>query len=82
MATPINNALVYRGTSEQKTILSADNRTVRHDRKTYLVRSVRLGRNIMASAEEFPKGGTPINLFGKDEKARAIRALVDAHCFS
>lgn len=80
MAKPINNAHIFRGSPEQQTILAANGHIVRTSGKVFRITAVRLGRSIMAAAEEAGKGNKPINLFAKE--GAAIRAIVETGSFS
>jgi hypothetical protein len=67
---------------KNKTLLAAHNTRIVHDRQTYIVRAQTLGTTLLADAEPWPQGGIPINLFGKDKLAKALRGLVESHLYS
>lgn len=63
-------------------LLAANNRVVRHEGKSWLVRVQQLGPLILADAEPLPKGGELVNVFGKGSEARTLRKLIEDGCFS
>jgi hypothetical protein len=63
-------------------IINANNRIVRIDGQSYLIRSQTLGKLILADAEPIPQGGKPINLFDRTVLSKALRAAVKAGIYS
>ena len=63
-------------------ILLANNRIVRIDGQSYLIRSQKLGQVTLADAEPMPQGGKPINLFDRTVLAKSLRSTVEAGLYS
>lgn len=63
-------------------ILAANNRTLRHDGQTYLIRCQALGRTMLADAEPIPQGGQPVNLFTRTKLATELRDKIEIGVFS
>lgn len=64
-------------------ILDANNRHVRLDGQTYLIRSQSFAGVTLADAEPLPQGAVrPIDLFGKTEISKKLRNLVEVGSFS
>lgn len=68
---------------QSKITPALNNRIIRVDGQSYLVRVQSLGSILLADAEPIPQGREkPINLFGRDKLATSLRNTVEMGLFS
>ena len=63
-------------------LLAAHYKIVHYNGESYLIKVAILGSNILADAENIRGRHPLINLFGKDDLAKELRALVEAGIYN